>query len=79
MKLYIVEAPVKAAEPPYWARTWVTSQADAATTRARYISDLYVERKDIRTTDIEVDTRKDGLLPLLNQLSNQRDGYLYGN
>lgn len=79
MKLYLVEAPVKAAEPPYWARTWVTSQADAATTRARYISDLYVERKDIRTTDIEVDTRKDGLLPLLNQLSNQRDGYLYGN
>lgn len=28
MKLYIVEAPVKDAEPAYWARTWVASKGD---------------------------------------------------
>lgn len=79
MKLYLVEAPVKAASPPYWARTWVTSQADAATTRARYTSDLYVERKDIRTTPVEIDARVVGLMNLLNHVSNSRDGYFYGN
>ena len=42
MKLYLVEAPVKAAEPSYWARTWVTSQGDAAAARARYMSELFV-------------------------------------
>ena len=79
MKLYIVEAPVKDTATPYWARTWVASKGDASAARARYTSELGVARKDIRTTDVEVDTRKDSLLPLLNQLSNQRDGYLYGN
>lgn len=78
MKLYLVEAPVKAAEPSYWARTWVTSQAEAAATRARYMSELEVARKDIRTTPMEIDTRVVGLLNLLNHVSNTRDGYLYG-
>lgn len=79
MKLYIVEAPVKDTAAPYWARTWVASKGDAAATRARYTSDLGVARKDIRTTTVEVDARKDGLLPLLNRLSGTRDGYLYGS
>ena len=57
MKLYLIEAPVDNAETPYWARTWVASQGEAAATRARYTSTLSVPRKDIRTTAIEVDTR----------------------
>ena len=79
MKLYIVEAPVKDTATPYWARTWVASKGDAAAARARYTAELSVARKDIRTSEVEVDTRKDGLLPLLNRLSGTRDGYLYGN
>ena len=75
MKLYLIEAPVDNAETPYWARTWVASQGEAAATRARYTSTLSVPRKDIRTTAIEVDTRKEGLLLLLNSISNTRDGY----
>lgn len=35
MKLYIVEAPVKDAEPAYWARTWVASKGDASAARAQ--------------------------------------------
>ena len=77
MKLYIVEAPVKDAEPAYWARTWVTSQSEAAATRARYIPDLDVARKDIRTAAVEVDTRKEGLVPFLNKISNTVDGYAF--
>lgn len=76
MKLYIIEAPVKAAETPYWARTWVASQSEAGATRSRYMKDLDVARKDIRTTAVEVDTRKEGLLPFLNKISNTT-GYLY--
>lgn len=77
MKLYCVEAPIKSAEVPYWARAWVTSGAEASKTRSRYTGELEVARKDIRTTEVEVDTRKDGLVVLLNQISNTRDGYLY--
>lgn len=76
MKLYLVEAPVKNAEQPYWARTWVASQAEAAATRARYTAELDVARKDIRTTAFELDTRKEALLPTLNQITNVRDGYI---
>ena len=42
MKLYIVEAPVKEAATPYWARTWTTSQSEAAATRARAIPPTWV-------------------------------------
>lgn len=76
MKLYLVEAPVNNAEFPYWARTWVASQGEAAATRARYTSTLSVPRKDIRTTAFEVDTRKEGLLLLLNSMAGVREGYL---
>ena len=76
MKLYLIEAPVNNTEFPYWARTWVASQGEAAATRARYTSVLNVPRKDIRTTAIEVDTRKEGLLLLLNSMAGVREGYL---
>lgn len=76
MKLYLIEAPVDNAETPYWARTWVASQGDAATIRARYTSTLNVPRKDIRTTAFEIDTRKEGLLLLLNSMAGVREGYL---
>ena len=79
MKLYLVEAPIDNAEPPYWARTWVASQGEAASVRARYTSQLSVPRKDIRTTAIEVDTRKENLLPFLNRLANTREGYFGGD
>ncbi len=79
MKLYIVEAPVKEAATPYWTRTWVASQGDAATTRARYTSDLGVARKDIRTTAVEVDTRKEALIPFLTKFSNTTSGYVFGD
>ena len=70
MKLYLVEALVTPAETtPYVARTWVASQAEAASARARYTSELGVARKDIRTTALDVDTRKEGLVALLNQLA----------
>lgn len=76
MKLYLIEAPVNNTEFPYWARTWAASQGEAAATRARYTSVLNVPRKDIRTTAIEVDTRKEGLLLLLNSMAGVREGYL---
>ena len=76
MKLYLIEAPVNNAEFPYWARTWVASQGEAAATRARYTSVLNVPRKDIRTTAFEIDTRKEGLLQLLNSMAGVREGYL---
>lgn len=79
MKLYIVEAPVKEAAAPYWARTWATSQSEAATVRARYTSDLGVARKDIRTSAVEVDTRREALIPFLNKISNTVDGYAFGD
>lgn len=69
MKLYLVEAFVAQADSPYVARTWVVSQAEAASTRARYTSELGVARKDIRTIALDVDTRKEGLVTLLNQLA----------
>lgn len=75
MKLYLIEAPVNNTEFPYWARTWAASQGEAAATRARYTSVLNVPRKDIRTTAIEVDTRKEGLLLLLNSISSTHDAY----
>ena len=69
MKLYLIEALVTPAETtPYVARTWTVSQAEAASTRARYTS-LGVARKDIRTNALDVDTRKEGLVTLLNQLA----------
>ena len=79
MNLYIIEAPVKEAEPMYWAREWVASQSDAGAVRKRFQTELNVSRADIRTTAVEVDTRKDGLVPLLSKVSNTRDGYLFGN
>ena len=79
MKLYLIEAPVNNTEFPYWARTWVASQGEAAAARARYTSTLTVPRKDIRTTAIEVDTRKENLLPFLNRLANTREGYFGGD
>ena len=75
MKLYLIEAPVNNTEFPYWARTWVASQGEASATRARYTSTLSVPRKDIRTTAFEVDTRKEGLLQLLNSVSSTHDAY----
>ena len=70
MKLYLIEALVTPAETtPYVARTWAVSQAEAASTRARYTSELGVARKDIRTNALDVDTRKEGLVALLNQLA----------
>ena len=69
MKLYLVEAFVAQADPPYHARTWVASQAEAASVRARYTSELGAARKDIRTTAFDVDTRKEGLVTLLNRLA----------
>lgn len=79
MKLYIIEAPVKEAATPYWARTWTTSQSEAAAIRARYTSDLGVARKDIRTSAVEVDTRREALIPFLNKISNTVDGYAFGD
>ena len=79
MKLYIVEAPVKEAATPYWARTWTTSQSEAATVRARYTSDLGVARKDIRTTAVDVDTRREALVPFLTKISNTANGYAFGD
>lgn len=70
MKLYLIEALVTPAETtPYVARTWVVSQAEAASTRARYTAELGVARKDIRTNALDVDTRKEGLVNILNQLA----------
>ena len=41
MKLYLIEALVTPAETtPYVARTWTLSQAEAASTRAHYTSEL---------------------------------------
>lgn len=69
MKLYLIEAFVAKADTPYVARTWAVSRAEAASTRARYTSELGVARKDIRTNALDVDTRKEGLVTLLNQLA----------
>ena len=70
MKLYLIEALVTPAETtPYVARTWVVSQAEAASARARYTSKLDVARKNIRTSALDVDTRKEGLVNTLNQLA----------
>lgn len=74
MKLYLIEAKVDD-EPPYTARKWVTSKSDAAAARNEFNTTLQVLRKDIKTTEVEVDTRKDGLVPLLNHISNKRDGF----
>lgn len=76
MKLYLVEAPVNDGEFRYWARTWAASQSGAAAVRASYTSNLGVARKDIQTTAIHIDTRKEGLLELLNSMANMHDGYL---
>lgn len=77
MKLYLVEAPINSASPQEWARTWTVSSADAAKTRARYTADLGIARKDIRSTPVTIDTRKEGLLTLLNEVSNKRGCYFY--
>lgn len=75
MKLYLIEAFVAKADTPYYARTWTVSQAEAASTRARYTSELGVPRSGIRTTPVDIDTRKDALVPLLNLISSNTDGF----
>ena len=77
MKLYLVEAFIAKADPPYHARTWVVSQAEAASVRARYTSELGVPRSGIRTTPVDIDTRKDALVPLLILISSDTSGFLY--
>ena len=56
-----------------------TSQSEAATVRARYTSDLGVARKDIRTTAVDVDTRREALVPFLTKISNTTNGYAFGD
>jgi len=38
-----------------------------------------VARKDIRTSAVEVDTRREALIPFLNKISNTVDGYAFGD
>ena len=69
MQIYLVQGHVKQAEKPYTARIWCSSQAQAASARSRLRSDLSVARDDIRTTAVDLDTRRDPLLNFLNQVA----------
>ena len=69
MQIYLVQGHVKQAEKPYTARIWCSSQAQAASARSRLRSDLNVARDDIRTTAVDLDTRRDPLLNFLNQVA----------
>lgn len=77
MQIYLVQGHVKQAEKPYTARIWCSSQAQAANARSRLRSDLNVAREDIRTTAVDLDTRRDPLLNFLNQVTGvDAEGFL---
>ena len=80
MRLYVVEAPVENTdgEGRTWSRTFVGSAAAASSERKR-LTDLDVRRKDIRTTPVDVGTRKEELMPFLNDLASDDDDYKFGS
>ena len=69
MKLYLVEAHLE--DEGHYLREWVASQGDAASKRAALMKAYGLPRKAIRTTALEIDTRKDGLLVALNHTTNR--------
>ena len=77
MKLYIIEGRISGGLSPKFARKWVSTQSDAATTRKEFNQVLEIPRSAIRTTTVEVDTRKEALVPLLNKLTTSTGDYLY--
>lgn len=67
MKLYLVTAmmDVDGDDREREVSEFVGSQAEAATVRARHVKEG-TPRKDIKTTDVNVPTDKEGLLRFLN-------------
>lgn len=76
MQLYLIEAHVTTADQPFWARSWKASKADASKERTRFAEVYGLKRKDIEIKEVDIDTRKEGLLIALNKISNQTDGAL---
>ena len=76
MQLYLIEAHVTTAETPFWARSWKASKADASKERTRFAEVYGLKRKDIEIKEVDIDTRKEGLLIALNKISGQTDGAL---
>lgn len=75
MQLYLTQTHVtKDTSNPFWARQWDKSAADASKTRTKFIETYEVKRKDVTTTAVEVGTRKEPLLELLNKISSVNDG-----
>ena len=69
MKLYLIEAQREGES--HYLREWAASQTDAAGKRAALMKTYGLPRKAIRTTVLEIDTRKDGLLTTLNHITNR--------
>ena len=69
MKLYLIEAQREGDD--YYLREWTASQGDAASKRAALMKTYGLPRKAIRTTILEIDTRKDGLLVALTHIANR--------
>lgn len=76
MKLYLIEAHVTTADQPFWARSWKAAKADASKERTRFAEVYGLKRGDIKVQELDLDTRKEGLLIALNKISNQTDGAL---
>lgn len=78
MQLYLIQAHVDAGEgtQPFWARSWKSSQADASKERTRFVDFYGLKRSEVSITAIEVDTRKEALIHLLNRICTQTNGKL---
>lgn len=69
MKLYLIEAQREGES--HYLREWAASQSDAAGKRAALMKTYGLPRKAIRTTVLEIDIRKDGLLVALTRIANR--------
>lgn len=71
MKLYLITAHVDVSEDSTKfddRAIWAGSQTDAATARKELIA-RGAKRKDLKTSEVEVPTNKEGLISFLNTLS----------
>lgn len=70
MKLYKITADVakEAGQEPIIQ--WAGSQSECAKIRKELVSDQGFKRADITTDEVEVDTKKEGLIAFLNGLGS---------
>jgi len=71
MKLYLITAEIDTSEDgtqPEKHAIWAGSQTDSAAARKTLI-DRGAKRKDLKTSEVEVPTRKEELITFLNLLS----------